>query len=277
MTDAGASDGVAHVAKRSVTGVLFGNWNADYSRENQRRMRYLQAKYIQSYQSSRPAESSPEDCIEPTSRLRMTANGKGPANPFHDVHAWDAALTMPSDLMAGHQGRWTASHTRLIMGRMIEYQLQRRSRRYIPGVQSHGRANDCRNMFLEELKEWVKSYFTLESVRADELRRRCTYLAKVKMDDFHWCFPNEGSRAGEHNFHDVVDFVHEKLKEALTILEREERNRSMADMLKELNDHVTNAVEYGKSFLAYLLYAGPKGILKNRDSRCSLDALQWLI
>ena len=26
----------------------------------------------------------------------------------------------------------------------------------------------------------------------------------------------------------------------------------------KLNDHVTNAVEYGKSFLAYLLYAGPK-------------------
>ena len=31
-----------------------------------------------------------------------------------------------------------------------------------------------------------------------------------------------------------VDFVHKKLKEALTILEREERNRSMADMLKEV-------------------------------------------
>jgi hypothetical protein len=139
---------------------------------------------------------------------------------------------MPSDLMAGHQGRWTASHARVCMGRIIEYQIQRRDRTYVPGLQCHGRANDYRNMFLQELKEWILSYFTLENVKAEELKRRSNYLAKVKMDNFHWCFPNEGSYYGEHNFHDVVDFVHDKIKDALSILEREEKNRSMCDQIK---------------------------------------------
>lgn len=73
------------------------------------------------------------------------------------------------------------------------------------------------------------------------------------MDDFHWCFPNESVRHGEHRFHDVVDFVHARLGEVLAVLELEEKNRSMSDLLKELNDHVTNSCEYGKNFLAYLL------------------------
>lgn len=65
------------------------------------------------------------------------------------------------------------------MGRIIEYQIQRRERTYIPGIQSHGRANDYKNMFLEELKDWLQGYLTLDAVRADELRRRSQYLSKV--------------------------------------------------------------------------------------------------
>mmetsp|Transcript_31326 Transcript_31326/g.40294 ORF Transcript_31326/g.40294 Transcript_31326/m.40294 type:complete len:261 (-) Transcript_31326:1591-2373(-) len=229
MTDQ-ANEGAANKVKRSVNSVLFGNWNCEYSRENQRRMRYLQQKYLEAYQDARP--SGTESALEPLNKLNLTIDGKRPANPFHDVHAWDNALQMPSDLMAGHQGRWTASHARLCLGRMIEYQIQRRNRTYIPGVQAHGRANDYRNMFLEEIKEWIKTYFTLENVKAEELNRRSNYLSKVKMDDFHWCFPNESARFGEHNFHDVVDYVHDKIKEVLGILEREEKNRSMVDLLK---------------------------------------------
>jgi hypothetical protein len=140
---------------------------------------------------------------------------------------------MPSGYLAGHQGRWTASHARVCLGHIIEYQVQRRDRNYIPGImENNGRANDYRNMFLEELKEWILSYFTLENVKAEELRRRSNYLSKVKMDNFHWCFSNENQRYGEYNIHDVVDFVHDKIKDALNILEREEKNRSMCDQIK---------------------------------------------
>jgi hypothetical protein len=76
-------EGAAVKVKRSVNSILFGNWNAEYSRENQRRMLYLQQKYIEAYQSARPAGT--ESALEPTNRLRLTADGRRPANPFHGI------------------------------------------------------------------------------------------------------------------------------------------------------------------------------------------------
>jgi hypothetical protein len=52
----------------------------------------------------------------------------------------------------------------------------------------------------------------------------------------------------------VVAFVHDKVKNALEVVSREEKNKSLQSLFKELNDHTTNAFEFGKTFLAYLLY-----------------------
>jgi hypothetical protein len=41
--------------------------------------------------------------------------------------------------------------------------------------------------------------------------------------------------------------------DALEVVRREEKNKSLQQLFKELNDNTTNAFEYGKNFLAYLL------------------------
>ena len=44
-----------------------------------------------------------------------------------------------------------------------------------------------------------------------------------------------------------------QVKNALELISREEKNKSLQTFFKELNDHSTNAFEFGKQFLAYLL------------------------
>lgn len=56
----------------------------------------------------------------------------------------------------------------------------------------------------------------------------------------------------------MIDFVHDKVKNALELISREEKNKSLQSFFKELNDHSTNAFEFGKQFLAYLLYPTKK-------------------
>lgn len=46
--------------------------------------------------------------------------------------------------------------------------------------------------------------------------------------------------------------------DALEVVQREEKNKSLQTLFKDLNDHTTNAFEYGKNFLAYLLTATKK-------------------
>lgn len=70
------------------------------------------------------------------------------------------------------------------------------------------------------------------------------------------CFPNE---MGEHNIHTVIDFVHERVSNALEVVVREERNKSLQTLFMELNDHTLNGFEFGKSFLAYILYFSKAG------------------
>ena len=65
------------------------------------------------------------------------------------------------------------------------------------------------------------------------------------------CFPPESDGC---NIHKVISFVHEKVKNALEVVSREEKNKSLQSLFKELNDHTTNSFEFGKSFLAYLIY-----------------------
>jgi hypothetical protein len=48
----------------------------------------------------------------------------------------------------GHQGRFAASHALACVGKITEYQVQRRRRTWVPGVQSPGRPNDYINLFL---------------------------------------------------------------------------------------------------------------------------------
>jgi hypothetical protein len=56
----------------------------------------------------------------------------------------------------------------------------------------------------------------------------------------------------------VIDFVHAKVLDALEVVTREEKNKSLQSLYKELNDHTTNTFEFGKNFLAYLLSTSKK-------------------
>jgi hypothetical protein len=70
------------------------------------------------------------------------------------------------------------------------------------------------------------------------------------------CFPNELS---DFKIHYVIDFIHERIQNALEIVQREERNKSLQTLFMELNDHTMNGFEFGKTFLAYILYHSKSG------------------
>ena len=72
----------------------------------------------------------------------------------------------------------------------------------------------------------------------------------------HRCFPNE---IGDHKIHKVIDFVHERVTDALEVMRREEKNKSLQTLFMELNDHTLNGFEFGKSFLAYVLCTSKAG------------------
>eukprot|EP01041_Mallomonas_annulata_P009148 gene9148-18955_t len=64
----------------------------------------------------------------------------------------------------------------------------------------------------------------------------------------------------ERQIHEVIDFVHNKVLDALEVVTREEKNKSLQIMFKELNDSVTNTFEFGKGYLAYLTSTGSKKV-----------------
>lgn len=109
-------------------------------------------------------------------------------------------------------------------------------------------------MFLEEMKTWCRQQFNLDTLHGEELQRRNLYLSKIKHDNFYWCFPIE---SGEHSIQTVINYVHGSVQDALETVTREEKNKSLQTMFKELNDHTNNTFEYGKNFMAYLV-AGSK-------------------
>jgi len=145
----------------------------------------------------------------------MDVNGVKPANPFPDDLAFEEALNMNFHPVAGHQGRFTGSHAVPSLGKIIEYQNQRRMRPWIPGISSPGRPNDYVNMFLEEIKTWLREQLTLDRVALEELRRRDVYFTKLKHDNYYWCFPSEGANI---EIHTVLDFVHHRVLDALEIV-----------------------------------------------------------
>ena len=49
-----------------------------------------------------------------------------------------------------------------------------------------------------------------------------------------------------------------QVKNALELISREEKNKSLQSFFKELNDHTTNTFEFGKQFLAFLLHSNKK-------------------
>ena len=194
----------------------------------------------------------------------MTDDGVRPANPFPDERAFEDSLQMNFHPVSGHQGRFVASHAMTCIGVVIDYQVQRRKRIWAPGVSSPGRPNDYVNLFLEETKAWLRHQMTLDNVQAEELARRDTFYTKLKNDDYYWCFPRESE---QKSIHRVIDFVHERVRNALEIMRREEQNKSLQGFFKELNDHTTNVFEFGKFFLAYVLYPMRKiegNLLHNR-------------
>lgn len=124
--------------------------------------------------------------LDNDSRLKMTPDGLKPANPFGDERAFDDALVMNFYPVPGHQGKFCASHAKASIGVILEYQNQRRKRLWVPKVSSPGRPNDYINMFLEEMKSWLKNQMTLDNLSAEELKRRNTYIAKLKHDNYYW-------------------------------------------------------------------------------------------
>jgi hypothetical protein len=61
-----------------------------------------------------------------------------------------------------------------------------RRRPWVPGVSSPGKPNDYINMFLEEIKIWLRQQLTLDNVSAEELSKREKYFSKLKNDNYYW-------------------------------------------------------------------------------------------
>ena len=164
----------------------------------------------------------------------------------------------------GHQGRFSASHGMATIAVIIDYQNKRRQRSYIPMVSSPGKPNDYINMFLEESKCWFRNYMSLENLTSEEMRRRSLYYERLKYDNYYWCFPPESllgdassssADSGDTNqsIHHVIHFMHEKVKNAYDVLVLEEKNKSLLSLFQDLNNNCVNTLEFGKSFLGYLL------------------------
>lgn len=247
----GAASGVGRVAGAALSAIVFGSFNPGYKKENQRRMRYIQSKYAKAY-----AGGAVDDYdtiikrIDPNSKIRMTDDR--PANPFPNERAFEESLEISYTPISGHQGRFAASHALKCQAEICQYQLQRRRRLWVPGLSSPGKPNDYVNMFLEEMKTWLRTQMNLDTVAAEELKRREEYISKIKHDQYYWCFPEENSFA-PYTIHTVIDFVHNSVLDALEITTREEKNKSLQQMFKELNSHTNNSFEFGKSFMAYIL------------------------
>jgi hypothetical protein len=81
-----------------ATAIFWGSFNPKYSKEDQRRMRYIQAKYCQAYADINSGSSNNNNnssssgaandrnavisAIDPNSRLKMSDDGVKSANPF---------------------------------------------------------------------------------------------------------------------------------------------------------------------------------------------------
>jgi len=92
----------------------------------------------------------------------MSTDGKKPMNPFSDERAFEESLQSTYFPVPGHEGRFAASHALASIGKITEYRIRRKKRRWIPGVQTHGRINDYINLFLEEMKTWMRTQMTLD-------------------------------------------------------------------------------------------------------------------
>ena len=132
---AGAASAVGSAAASGVgslvSGILFGGFNPKYSKEHCRKMRYIQQKYAEAYGDSASGNGDPNTIIhnaDPNSKLKMTADGLRPANPFPDERAYDDALMMNFHPTPGHQGKFCASHATVSVGVIIQYQKNR----YVP-------------------------------------------------------------------------------------------------------------------------------------------------
>lgn len=212
-------------------------------------MRYIQSKYSKAYGTIDTNDpSSIITKIDPNSKILMAPDGKKPANPFPDERSYEESLIMNFHPISGHQGRFSASHSLSCIGAIIDYQVKRLTNTYIPGISpGKGKPNDYINLFLDEIKTWLRTQLNQDIVYAEELERRNNYLRQIKNDNYYWCFPVETK------IHNLIDFIHDKVLNALEIVKIEEKNKSLQLLFKELNDNVTNSFEFGKNFMAYLI------------------------
>jgi hypothetical protein len=130
-------------------------------------------------------------------------------------------------LVPGHQGKFCASHAKAALAIIIEYQNQRRltllapshppasshpshrKRIWVPKLSSAGRPNDYVNMFLEEMKAWLRNQLTLDNVSAEELQRRSAYITKLKHDSYYWS-PLPSARSSSSLAHPLLSQVFPK-------------------------------------------------------------------
>ena len=119
MPEAGG-DSVGKMVASSIYSSIFGGFNPDYSKDNQKRMRYIQAKYAMAYGAA--GGDDPNAIIaeqDQGSKLKMAPDGKRPANPFPDERAFEDTLKRQTTRIAGHEGRFAASHALTSIGTVI--------------------------------------------------------------------------------------------------------------------------------------------------------------
>ena len=75
----------------------------------------------------------------------------------------------------------------------------------------------------------------------------------------------------DYKIHDMIGYVHEMIRDALSIVQTEESNQSLHGHFKQMNDHALNAFNYGRSFMTYLLFANPKAGADLLSSSKALD------
>lgn len=241
------------------------SFNPAYNKQDQRRMQYILSKYAEVYGLSGRIYEEPNQAvqeIDADSKLLMTEDMKKPANPFRNIHDYDHSLmlTRLHTRAGGHNGRFLATHAMPAIGAIIEFQLKRSGKTWIPGYSAHGQPNDYINMFFHEMKVWLRLKMTADGVSIMELRKRSEFLRKLKNDQFYWCFPCDktnmvatGPLDSGNDLHSTINYVHERVKDALKVLEREKKNSSLQELFITLNNHSANLIGFGKHFIIFLL------------------------
>jgi len=224
------------------------NFNPSYNTEDVKRMKYIQHKYLLAYN---------ESSIPSQSRLLLLSTNI-PANPFVNEEQFEDSLNVNIDFFSGDVNEFAVSHALPCVEAVTEYQLERKNRLYIPMVSSPGHANDYINMFLDETKQWIITKMTSVGLAYEELCKRQEFYENLKNDRYIWCFPDEVNANYNSTIREVIEIIHERIKDVNEAMFRKESNKSLSNELDKLSRLTKNSFEFGKKFLACLLMRSKK-------------------